>query len=235
MSIDFGKYGEIISLKENDQTIPVSHTTLYALIKENITGPDKIYLQNGIDALVTALTDESVWGNFIWKNTYPTWCNVYAQYLSSYIYGQIDGDYRVSIKDGTMSANKLNDHFNNGKSSIHYKELPKSDEIWTKYINKGYPVYFLVLGDLKTNGFRCPGHIETGFPASTGINIWNGKIFGQENSLASILNVTSNKLVVGAGGTVGFKSYDEYKWLKSDQTRASLSFQYLNNVYDKKQ
>lgn len=224
MTMDLSNKKQLTAMQQNGLTIPISHNTLYKLIKDTIHGPTASNLYNGEDnAQADSISAAQLWGHPFWSG-YPTWCNVYAQYLSRHIYGQVNGDYLVPSQGGTMNANRLFDYFN---SSPHYKSLNKDnpEEIW-EFINKGYPVYF------SKSEVGKSGHIETGFPANIVVNIWNGKIFGQENSNVSILNATNNKLVIGAGGTVGFKSYDKYNWIKNDKTRAFLALQYLNNVYD---
>ena len=228
MSMDLSKPGQLIPILDNGKTIPISHTTLYKLITETIKGPTANNLYNAEDNIeVTNISNEQLWGHPFWTG-YPTWCNVFAQYLSRHIYGQVRGDYLVPSQGGTMNANKLFDYFND---SPHYESLPKNDEIWTKYINKGYPVYFSALGVLE-NGVRRSGHIETGFPVNSNRNIYNKQKFSDSENRNNLLEFGDQQFVVGAGNTVGFKSYGEYKWLQNNNTKAFLALQYLANEYE---
>jgi hypothetical protein len=123
------------------------------------------------------------------------------------------------------SANSLFDYFN---GSPHYKKLPKDEkkditEIW-KLINKGYPVYF----SKKKPG--ASGHIETGFPEVSSVNKYNKQNFFDMENRNKLLG--GNQFVVGAGATVGFKSYDGYEWLQNTETKAFLALGYLDNVYE---
>jgi hypothetical protein len=122
------------------------------------------------------------------------------------------------------SANSLFDYFN---GSPHYKKLSKNDEIWTKYINKGYPVYF----SMKNPSGRS-GHIETGFPSNSKVNISNKRSFNGESSQIHLLMSGDAKYMVGAGGTVGFKSFDGYKEAFTNAATPFLALQYLANIYD---
>jgi hypothetical protein len=226
MTIDSSKYGQVMTLKENNQTMPVTHATLYKLIKDEIIGPNSNHLQNGIDAEdATALTNEMVWGHPDWRNNYQTWCNVYANYLSRYIYGKVGDDYMVPYGQLGKSANEIFDYFS---SSLHYIDLKdkdyNEDKIW-QLINKGYPVYF---SWKKTGG---SGHIETGFPSNTGMNVWNGKIFGQDSTDNTILDKGNNKLMIGAGSTVGYKTYSTYKYFTNKAT-PFLALKYLSEIYE---
>jgi len=224
LTIDYSQYGQVMPLLQNGATVPVSYNTLYLLIKDTIKGATRTELENGTDnPQLTALTNIIVWGEPSWKNSYPTWCNVFAQYLSRYIYGIVAGDFLVPYGQWGKSANDLFDYFN---GSPDYIELPKnkSDEIWTKYINRGYPVYF----SKKENGKS--GHIETGFPETPRVDgKYNKQKFDNSPNAGGLLG--SKQFVVGAGGTVGFKSYDEYDWLKNKETKAFLSLKYLETEY----
>jgi hypothetical protein len=236
MQIDLSKYQNITPVKTNNATVPVSHSTIYKLKKEEsiqISESDKL---NAVEVKIDSLSKEFVWGNPVWRNKYQTWCNVFAQYLSLYIYGKVEETSLVPITRKEVTSEKTTNKYYNANAlfdyfstSPHYISLKKNEDadiqvIWN-YINKGYPVYFSW-----KNPDGGSGHIETGFPANTAINIWNRKTFEQENTDNS-LDVNNKQLVVGAGSIVGFKSYERYKWLKNDETKAFLALQYLTNEY----
>ena len=222
LTIDLSKKKKVIPVLNNNTTVPVTHSTLYYLICDYIKGADERDLINGTDnPQVYEITPEQVWGHPFWTRL-QTWCNVYAQYLSRYVYGMIDGDFLVPSKKGNMNANQLFEYFN---SSPHYKVLPKNEEMWTKYINKGYPVYFSWKND------KGSGHIETGFPANTGVNVWNRKIFGEESPDNTILDNGDNKLMIGAGSTVGYKTYSAYNYFINKAT-PFLALKYLSEIYE---
>jgi len=232
MTMDLGKRQQLKPLLENGKTIPVSHTTSYKLVKETIHGPTITNLYNAEDnAQVTMITDEHIWGHPFWTG-FQTWCNVYAQYLSRHIYGKHvafgDGDdFLVPSKGGTMSANKLFDFFD---KSPHYIDLKEegytSDEIWVKLINKGYSVYF----SRKNPNPNKSGHIETGFPETPQVDgKYNRQKFENPQNTGGALG--SDKFAVGAGSTVGFKSYDQYDWIKYKDTKAFLALKYLEIEY----
>jgi hypothetical protein len=107
--------------------------------------------------------------------------------------------------------------------------LDKSDidKIWTTYINKGYPVYF----SKKVSGSH--GHIETGFPAHIGKQMWNKRIFNDETSSnPNILDDSDERLMIGAGGTVGYKSYAKYQKSFTNEAKVFLALSYLSKEYE---
>jgi hypothetical protein len=219
--IDLSGKKKVAPLMTDNSMVPVAHSTLYNLRHDKIEGANTSDLINGTDnPQADEITPEQVWGHPFWTKL-QTWCNVYAQYLSRYVYGVIDGDFLVPSKGGNMNANSLFDHFN---GSPHYKELPKNEEIWTKYINKGYPVYF---SQKKDGG---SGHIETGFPEILSGSKYNKQKFSDVENRNRLLGY--DKFVIGAGSIVGFKSYDEYKWIRNTETKAFLALQYLANEYE---
>ena len=227
---DFSAHKKTTPLQVDGKNVPVSHNTLYKLVKKTIQGPDWTNnLYNGIDdARADSISKEMIWGSVAYQNKYPTWCNVYAQYLSRHIYGIVNGDFLAPSNKGNMNANAMFNFFN---SSPHHLELNKKESgtIWTKYIDKGYPVYFSALGVI-SNGSRGSGHIETGFPTNSNVNKYNKTAFsGTESTTRSL---SDNQFVVGAGSTVGFKSYVGSSWLKKEETKAFLALQYLSNEYE---
>jgi len=227
MTVDLDSSRHVKSQLENGNTIPVSVNTLYKLTKDVIHGPKEINLINAEDNdNVNHISKEQIWGHQVWTS-YQTWCNVFAQYLSRHIYGMMNGDFLVPSKKGNMNANALFAYFS---SSPDCFELPKDDKIWEKYINKGYPVYFSALGKLNGNGTRGSGHIETGFPEIPRVGgKYNKREFDNPQNTGGLLG--SKDFVVGAGGTVGFKSYNEYPWLQKGDTKAFLALKYLEIEY----
>ena len=227
LTIDYSKYGQLTDLLQDGKTIPVSHNTLYVLMKNYIIGPKTAELKAAIDiSNATILTDTLVWGHPSWKNSYPTWCNVFAQYLSHHIYGTINDDFLVPYEKWGKSANSLFDYFNKSPHCIPL-DKSKSDEIWTKYIDKGYPVYF----SWKNPNPKNSGHIETGFPSSSGVGIFNKKSFEGVSSQTSLLLSGDTKYMVGAGGTVGFKSFGGYATNFTNEATPFLALQYLSIEY----
>jgi hypothetical protein len=229
MMMDVLHYGQMVLMVKEGDTVPVSHSTLYKLIKATINGPDANHLSNGQDdAQSDSITKEQLWGHPLWNGKCPTWCNVFAQYLSAYIYGKVGETSIVPLVTKNAEGNNqyygANDIFDFFNSSPHYKALEKNGEIWTKYINKGYPVYF------SRKNKNESGHIETGFPANSGNDIWNNKVFGDSSPNINILKPSSNNLMVGAGGTVGYKSYDQYAFF-TNIAIPFIALQYLNNEY----
>jgi hypothetical protein len=217
MIMDLSTYGKVIPMQKEDKTFPVSHTTLYRLIKNDIIGANMSKVLNAEDDVqADSISIEQIWGSPAYRAKYPTWCNVFAQYLSFHVYG----DYLVPLN---KNANAIFDFFN---TSPHYIELDKSNsaEIWTKYINKGYPVYF------SKNESGKSGHIETGFPNVSNVNIYNKQGFADIENSSRLLG-GDNQYVIGAGATVGFKSYKSYNWLSNDKTKAFLSLKYLEIEY----
>jgi hypothetical protein len=197
---------------------PVNYKSKYALFNGNLTGVDRDNLWKPQD--ISKVTNKRGWGVKFWRQSrysknQPPWCNVFASDLSNYIYGKVNGNYPVPYGSGNYNAEKIYNHFNSDKN---YEEIKNSEsKIW-KFINAGYPVYFIT----KT-------HIETGFPDKSK-NKGNKKYF--HSSLKyNYNNPSSNFCTIGAGTYVGYKTYKEYYFLDSDDTKKVLYLEYLKKNY----
>lgn len=164
----------------------------------------------------------------------PTWCNKYALELSNRIYGEDPNTNRSPVpydndEQKECTANMLYSFFLK-HTDIYIEIKEKSVDIWDDYINKGYPVYF---SSYNSNG---SGHIETGFPDNS-INIGNNNLsddFQEDLSNFTTTNYNSgNKKYcsVGAGATTGFKTFNEYGFLKNT-SKAFLYLGYLEKEYN---
>jgi hypothetical protein len=226
LTMDLSNKKQLTSVQQDGLTVPVSHNTLYKLTKDTIHGPTASNLYNAEDnAQADSISVAQLWGHPFWSG-YPTWCNVYAQYLSRHIYGQVNGDYLVPSQGGTMNANKLFDYFSNSPHYIVLDKISDNDikKIW-EYVNKGYPVYF---SRKNPNG---SGHIETGVPPIFTV-VYNKQGFFDEKNTTNLLKTGDNKFLIGAGSTVGFKSYEGYSWSKKEETKAFIALGYLSKEYE---
>jgi hypothetical protein len=186
--------------------------------------------QLGTPQEATPITPKIGWSiSLRWREVFhfaqPTWCNMFASDLSNLIYGKVGSDYPVPYGNSGKLASEIYDHFVAGvdyiefSRNLDYGQGGISNFIWTNYVNKGLPVYFSSRGN--------PGHIETAFPSGYINNGTNRKYFDDENCGSTLVNAGSNYLVVGAGGRVGFKSYERYAWLRNDATKIFLYLGYL--------
>jgi len=228
MTMDLDNSRQLKLQLETGNSIPVSVNTLYKLIKDVIHGPKETNLINAEDNdNVNHISKEQIWGHQVWTS-YQTWCNVFAQYLSRHVYGMMNGDFLVPSRKGNMNANALYDYFDKSSDFIDLnKEGYTSDKIWIKLINKGYPVYFA----WKNPNPNKSGHIETGFPPNNRVSISNKRFFDGESSQTRLLNSGDTKYMVGAGGTVGFKSFEGYFKDFTNKATPFLTLQYLKNEY----
>lgn len=156
----------------------------------------------------TTLEGLSTYGRMRFKNAQVTMCNHYASELST-VYGK-------SVPSN-KSSKDITDYFNSTNDYINLKEIyPGSKEIYWKYINMGYPVYF-----------SKAGHIETGYPSGQK-NIGYKEYFEDDFALGPYSGAeTTDYHTIGSGAQVGMKSYDHFSFLKSENTGAYLFLGYL--------
>lgn len=86
-----------------------------------------------------------------WKATY---CNFFAYDLSNHIFGHVPWG-------SSKKANEIHEYILNHPDS--FIDVPVDAEDGTLFAQKGYPVYYTLLGDLRSDGSRRPGHIATGW------------------------------------------------------------------------
>jgi hypothetical protein len=200
-----------------EMTVPINYRSLYKIYSGKLKGVNRSQLWT--EQETSEVTSEIGW-SIGWgaSKNQPTWCNVFACDLSNYIYGKVNGNYPVPYN---KNANALYDYFIN--NITHYLNIKsKKSDIW-KFIELGYPVYF----SQSSGSNSTSGHIETGFPDKSK-NIGNKRYYSDD--LKSIYNnQKSNFCSIGAGGLVGYKTYNEYNFLKNAD--AFLYLGYLSKVY----
>ena len=153
----------------------------------------------------------STHGKTRFKGSQCTMCNHYASNLSA-IVGKKRG---VPADEATSSLEK---HFKKEKDYINLKKFAGAGkELFWRYIDLGYPVYF------------CKsGHIETGYPSGYE-NIGHKEGFEEEfeKSDLSTYDVSTTFHTIGAGAQTGMKHYDGFSFLSNPQTGAFLYLGYL--------
>jgi hypothetical protein len=86
-----------------------------------------------------------------WKATY---CNFFAYDLSNHIFGHVPWGSPKRANDIHKYISSKPDIFIN---------VPVDTEDGTLFAQKGYPVYYTLLGDLRPDGTRRTGHVATGW------------------------------------------------------------------------
>ena len=173
-----------------------------------------VKITTGIKSKGEAYTTQeglSTYGKTRFKGSQCTMCNHYASNLSTIV-----GTRRGVPADKPTSD--LETEFKKGGDYINLKNFAGAGkELFWKYINLGYPVYF------------CKsGHIETGYPSGYE-NIGHKERFEEEfkKSNLSTYDASTTFHTIGAGAQTGMKHYDGFSFLSNPQTGAFLYLGYL--------
>ncbi len=159
----------------------------------------------------TTLEGLSTYGKTHFQGAQCTMCNHYASDLSA-----VFGTKRGVPAD--KSSGSLVEIFKKESEYINLRNIGNGGkELFWKYINLGYPVYF------------CKsGHIETGYPSGH-TNIGHKKKYEDEfeTSEISSYDATTTYHTIGAGAETGMKHYDGFSFLSDLSTGAFLYLGYL--------